>query len=475
MAATLRPETMYGQTNCWLHPDIKYIAYKIVSGEVFISTRRAARNLSYQDFMTTTGKIDVITELRGQDLLGTKLKSPLTHYECIYALPMLTIKEDKGTGVVTSVPSDAPDDFAALRDLKKKQAFREKYAILDQMVLPFEPIPIIEIPEFGNLSAVTVCEQLKIQSQNDREKLVEAKEKVYLKGFYEGVMIVGQYKGKKVLDVKKIIQNELVESHQAVIYYEPEKQVMSRSADECVVALCDQWYVFFHKFLNDSYLCIQLFRYLDYGEKEWRAQAEKSLAQINTFSEAVRENFSAVLNWLKEYACSRQYGLGSRLPWADEWLIESLSDSTIYNAYYTVSHHLQGGVLDGSGKSPKSIKADQLSNEVWDYIFFSNAPLPKKCRIPKETLNLLRKEFNYWYPLDLRCSGKDLIPNHLTYLIYNHCAIWPNQPNMWPRALRANGHLLINNEKMSKSTGNFLTLAEAIERFSADGSNLVCF
>ena len=26
-----------------------------------------------------------------------------------------------GTGVVTSVPSDSPDDYAALRDLKKKQ------------------------------------------------------------------------------------------------------------------------------------------------------------------------------------------------------------------------------------------------------------------------------------------------------------------------------------------------------------------
>ncbi|KAJ4446647.1 Leucine--tRNA ligase, cytoplasmic, partial [Periplaneta americana] len=241
VAATLRPETMYGQTNCWVHPDLRYIAFRTItgSGEVFICTRRSARNMAYQSFTKEEGKLDVVLELTGQDILGVALKAPLTCYKTIYTLPMLTIKEEKGTGVVTSVPSDSPDDYAALVDLKKKQPFREKYGIQDEMVLPFEPnvkihvfyftqVPIIDVPEYGTLTAVTLYDKLKIQSQNDRDKLQEAKDMAYLKGFYDGVMLVGDYKGKKVQDVKKGLQKQLIDKSEAVVYYEPEKQIMSR-------------------------------------------------------------------------------------------------------------------------------------------------------------------------------------------------------------------------------------------------------
>lgn len=45
------------------------------------------------------------------------------------------------------VPSDAPDDYAALMDLKKKpDYFREKYGVLTEWVAPFEPVEIIDIP-----------------------------------------------------------------------------------------------------------------------------------------------------------------------------------------------------------------------------------------------------------------------------------------------------------------------------------------
>ncbi|XP_029030590.1 leucine--tRNA ligase, cytoplasmic-like [Betta splendens] len=452
VAATLRPETMFGQTNCWVRPDMKYVAFETTNGDIFICTSRSARNMSFQGFTKENGVVPVVLEILGQDILGCALSAPLTSYKIIYALPMLTIKEDKGTGVVTSVPSDAPDDIAALRDIKKKEALREKYGIEDKMVLPFEPVPIIEIPGYGNLSAPLVCDELKIQSQNDKEKLAEAKEKVYLKGFYEGIMLVDGYKGQKVQDVKKPIQRLMVEKGEAMIYMEPEKQVMSRSADECVVALCDQWY-------------------LDYGDAEWKKQANEALKSLETFCDETRRNFEATLDWLQEHACSRTYGLGTRLPWDEQWLIESLSDSTIYMAFYTVAHLLQGGVLNGQGASPLGIKARQMTREVWDYIFFKTAPFPK-TDIPREHLQRLRREFEYWYPVDVRVSGKDLVPNHLSYYLYNHVAMWPEDNGKWPKAARANGHLLLNSEKMSKSTGNFLTLSQAIDKFSADGMRL---
>lgn len=452
VAATLRPETMYGQTNCWVRPDMRYIAYDLANGDIYISTERAARNMAYQGFTKEEGKIHIVVELTGEDILGLPLQAPLTPNKVIYTLPMLTIKEDKGTGIVTSVPSDSPDDYAALVDLKKKQPLREKYGIKDDMVLPYDPIPIIEVPEFGNLSAVTVYDKLKIQSQNDKIKLQEAKDMVYLKGFYEGVLLVGEYKGRKIQDVKKELQKKLIDIGQAVIYYEPEKKIISRSNDECVVALCNQWY-------------------LDYGEKNWKKQAEQALANLDTFHDEVRKNFIACLNWLHEYACSRTYGLGSKLPWDKQWLIESLSDSTIYMAYYTVAHMLQGGTFKGDKPNAFGIKADQMTPEIWDYIFFKDAQLPKTS-IKKQTLNHMRREFHYWYPVDLRVSGKDLIPNHLTFFLYNHTAIWPDQPDMWPKGIRINGHLLLNSTKMSKSEGNFLTLTEAVQKFSADGMRL---
>ncbi len=87
---------MYGQTNCWVRPDMEYIAFETTQEEVFVCTRRSSRNMAYQGFTPEFGKIDYITSFTGQDIMGLPLKAPLTSYDVIYTLPMLTIKDTKG-------------------------------------------------------------------------------------------------------------------------------------------------------------------------------------------------------------------------------------------------------------------------------------------------------------------------------------------------------------------------------------------
>ena len=94
-----------------------------------------------------------------------------------------------------------------------------------------------------------VCEQLKVQSQNDEKKLEEAKGLVYLKGFTDGIMAVGIYSGDKVSKAKPLIRQELIDAGEALPYWEPESRVISRTGDECIVALTDQWCAFAHKLL----------------------------------------------------------------------------------------------------------------------------------------------------------------------------------------------------------------------------------
>jgi leucyl-tRNA synthetase len=64
--------------------------------------------------------VELVAEVLGKDVIGMAIKAPLTSYEKLYVWPMLSINMEKGTGVVTSVPSDSPDDYAVMVDLKKK-------------------------------------------------------------------------------------------------------------------------------------------------------------------------------------------------------------------------------------------------------------------------------------------------------------------------------------------------------------------
>lgn len=98
-------------------------------------------------------------------------------------------------------------------------------------------------------------------------------------------------------------------------------------------------------------------------------------------------------------------------------------------AYYTIAHYLHKDIF-GHEKGLGNIAPEQMIDEVWDYIFCRrdlDDTILNGSKIPKETLESMRREFEYFYPLDVRSSGKDLIPNHLTFFLYIHLALFPRK------------------------------------------------
>jgi leucyl-tRNA synthetase len=173
----------------------------------------------------------------------------------------------------------------------------------------------------------------------------------------------------------------------------------------------------------------------------------------------IRQEFVYVIDWLRERACARKTGLGTQLPWDPEWIIESLSDSVIYMAYYTLAKYVNSDAISDS----------RISDAFFDYVMLGigNAgAVSNECGIPATIVEKMRNEFCYFYPVDSRHSGRDLVPNHLTFFIFNHVAIFGKEN--WPKQIVVNGSVLMEGKKMSKSLGNIIPLRTAIREHGAD-------
>ena len=287
---------MYGQTNIFVIPHGEYGVYEMRNGDLFVCSEHSVSNMSFQEMTKESKEFKTLEKIKGNELIGVGLNAPLSSYEKIYAIPIETISMTKGTGIVTSVPSDSPDDWVTLREFQNDSKLRDKYKVTEEMV-NFKPVPIIDIPKFGNLSALDVVNQLEIKGPKDKDKLLKAKDECYSKGFYSGIMEVGKYKGLKVNDAKDKVKADLIEAGLACTYYEPDSIVKNRMGENCIVALVDQWFII-------------------YGEEHWQKFVMDSVKSDNfeTYAQSTKKGFEEIVNWLKEWGCSRTFGLGSKIP-----------------------------------------------------------------------------------------------------------------------------------------------------------------
>ncbi len=511
--ATLRPETIFGVTNLWINPSGNYVVAEI-NGEKWFLSKEAAEKLVHQE-----KEVKVLKEVKGEDYIGELVVNPVLvgmladelpkavevigekfgvdtsvaevlkevskHEDrlerirkvvekidtvakglteafragfkgikkdkdkevteaveklrmvVVPVLPAEFVDTDNATGVVMSVPAHAPYDYIALEDLKKES--KELKEIAD-----VKPIVLIRIEgESYEVPAVEVSKELGIENQKEEEKLDKATKIVYRKEFHKGVLLENTlYPGLAVSKVKDVLQKDLIELGIGDVFYEfSEKPVVCRCGTKCVVKLVrDQWF-------------------LNYSKPEWKAKVFELLDRMRIIPDYYKEEFRNKVEWLKDKACARRKGLGTRIPWDKEWLIESLSDSTIYMAYYILAKFINAG----------KIKAENVTPDLLDYVFLSIGDAKKAAESSGLSIKLveeIKRDFDYWYPVDLRSSGKDLVANHLLFFLFHHVAIFPEE--LWPKAIAVNGYVSLEGKKMSKSKGPLLTMKRAVAENGAD-------
>jgi len=433
VAATLRPETVYGQTNLWLGSEVEYVKMK-VDGEEWIGSNEFFEKLNEQ-----RGGIKKTGSVKGKELIGKEVEAPGIKRK-IPILPSFFCDTRTGTGIVTSVPSDAPIDYMGLVDLQKDDDLIKEFGLDAEIVKAIKVIPIIKTEEFGDMAAVQIVKDLKIENQFD-PKLEEAKKRVYKLGFHKGQMNENceKYAGMKVSEAKDLVKRELIEANLADRFWELEDKIVCRCGTEGTVkVLDDQWFV-------------------TYSDPDWKKESRETLKEMNIAPELFRTQYENVFGWLDDKPCTRSKGLGTQFPWQDDKIIEPLGDSTVYMAYFTISNLI------------KEIEAEKLDEEVFDFVFLgegSAEKLAKEKGIAKEKLEEMKKEFDYWYPLAFNTSALELIPNHMSFSIFQHTAIFPKEKRQLGTLNL--GMLVMEGKKMSSSKGNVILINDMVDRIGAD-------
>ena len=417
-AATLRPETIFGVTNMWVNPNVKYIKAK-VRDESWILSEDAFEKIFYQ--LDDVKKLN--ESISGKELVGKTCTIPMINRE----IPILSgpfADPNVATGIVMSVPAHAPYDWIALVESGKD----------------IDPITIIDVKGYGTNPAKEACEQFNVKSQKETEKLDLATEEVYKKEFHTGYLNdkCGQYAGIKVSDIKDEVKNELLSRNEAEVMREFSEDVVCRCGKQVMIKkIPDQWFI-------------------KYSDEKLTEQSKNHAEDMNIYPDDYKAELPGVLDWFDDRACIRKGSwLGTEFPFKKDWIIEPISDSTLYPAYYVISKYV----------NENKIKPDEMTEEFFDYVFLGKGGPSKP--IWKE----IKDDFDYWYPVDINLGGKEHKTVHFPVFLMNHIAIMPKE--MRPKGIFVHWWVTQKGkEKISKAKGGVEHVKDATSIYGVDAMRL---
>jgi leucyl-tRNA synthetase len=419
--ATLRPETVYGVTNLWIRPDGPYVRVRVGNETWVVSTLAAEKLRGQREDVAPTAE-----NVSSAAVIGQSATNPFTGAQ-VPVLPAPFVDPGRATGVVMSVPAHAPYDWQALHEIRPD----------------LQPIVIIRHPKAQGVPAEEAVRKHGVKSQADQAALDAATEEVYADEFHGGEMLpnTNRLAGLKVSEAKAEIKSILEQIGQHATFQDFSEDVVCRCGRPVYVRrIPDQWFV-------------------KYSDAALTDESKRHAQTMTIFPAEYQRDMPAVLDWFGDRACIRKGSwLGTEFPFKPGWIIEPISDSTFYPAYYIVSPYVAAGQL----------KPEDLTDAFFDHVFLGEG------RPLTPVWGEVRQDFDYWYPVDINLGGKEHKTVHFPPYVMNHVALLEG-----PNAAKRPKGIFVNwwvtqkaGQKISKSKGGAEPIPNAAKKYSVDGMRL---
>ncbi|MEA3191201.1 MAG: leucyl-tRNA synthetase [Thermoplasmata archaeon] len=443
--ATLRPETVYGCTNVWMHPETEYHLVRVWQdgavadkdpSELWLVSAAGKRKLEWQfERAEATGR-----KVPARQLIGHKVRVPMEPEPGGREVPIVAgafVDPAVATGIVMSVPAHAPFDYAAYRDAGLVATLGEP-----PVICTVEGAP-------KGIPARLAVERHKVQSQHDKDLLQAATEELYAEEFNKGVLTeaCGPYAGKRIKGVKDQIKQDFLAAGRARVLRQFSELVVSRAGEVVDV-----------KRIPDQ-------DFIHYGDPEWTRVAKGHAATMAVFPQRYKDELPNVLDWFGDRACVRRGAwLGTEFPFKPGWIVEPIADSTFYPWFYLVSRYLKSRWNPDPPHG--GLREEELTDAFFDHVFNG------KGEPARALWSEVRKDVLHWGPVDLNLGGKEHQTVHFPVYIMTQVALL-DDPKLWPRGIFVNWWVTQKaGAKISKSKGGAEPIPGAAARYGVDAMRL---